>query len=570
MKYMATLTFAMLGLQIVWSVETAFVSPYMLSLGLSKNVLSIVLIAGPLSGMFVQPFIGAISDRLGRRKPFILGGAVATVGSLLLLPRAKEEVEWYIGRYGYATHHNSKFCSIVWAITLLIVLDCSINTMQAGIRAFIVDNAPTHQQERANAWATRWSGIGNILAYLWGANDWSHLRGSVFSENQFLNMSFIASVALFASLFPPLSSIKEEQLAAASTRPRKYMFKDMWKSIRHLPRQVKAVCYVQLAAWVGWFLILFYTTTYVGEIYVSSTIADHPNMTDKDIEKAYERGTKKGTEALIVFACTSLAASVLLPFIVTKSADLQRNTPDTVDANDAVEADETNDYQSAEETEDVESAFESQSPSLSERRLPNGQIISSSDSQSTTTSRSLVPRWIIRHGPLHYHDYATTYGLVFTLRNTWIVSHITFAFTTLLCTFFVRDTNGATILIGLIGIPWAMTLWAPFALIAAEISRLQDLAAPDDGGDNIGGTHNATDNSREAHVPQAGVVLGIHNVAIAAPQVVSAILSSLIFRMLEKPRGTVGDESVAWVFRMGGLFAVFAAFLALRVREGVD
>ena len=128
-------------------------------------------------------------------------------------------------------------------------------------------------------------------------------------------------------------------------------------------------------------------------------------------------------------------------------------------------------------------------------------------------------------------------------------------------------------LIGFIGTPWAMTLWAPFALIAAEISRLQDIVAADADNeceDNVDGTRDTGNTGRVAHVPQAGVVLGIHNVAIAAPQVVSAVLSSMIFRMLEKPRGTEGDESVAWVFRMGGLFAVFAALLAFRVREGVN
>ena len=44
-------------------------------------------------------------------------------------------------------------------------------------------------------------------------------------------------------------------------------------------------------------------------------------------------------------------------------------------------------------------------------------------------------------------------------------------------------------------------------------------------------------------VDQAGVVLGIHNVAIAAPQVVASLVSSLIFKSLQKPRGVAGDQS---------------------------
>ena len=66
---------------------------------------------------------------------------------------------------------------------------------------------------------------------------------------------------------------------------------------------------------------------------------------------------------------------------------------------------------------------------------------------------------------------------------------------------------------------------------------------------------------------QAGIVLGIHNVAIAAPQVVATLVSSVIFKALQKPRGSVGDDSVAWVLRFGGVSALVAAWLTTRVRE---
>lgn len=71
------LTVGMLGLQIVWSVEMGYgmshelpliikllirpvASPYLLSLGLSKSLMSIVFVAGPLSGLIVQPLIGMV------------------------------------------------------------------------------------------------------------------------------------------------------------------------------------------------------------------------------------------------------------------------------------------------------------------------------------------------------------------------------------------------------------------------------------------------------------------------------------------------------------------------------
>lgn len=127
-----------------------------------------------------------------------------------------------------------------------------------------------------------------------------------------------------------------------------------------------------------------------------------------------------------------------------------------------------------------------------------------------------------------------------------------------------------------------MTLWAPFALIAAEIKRLQDIAdnsttgddnddeneTQSEAGGNVDEEANLNgSNRRTAHVVQAGIVLGIHNVAIAAPQVIAAVASSVWFEALEKPRGSAGDNSVAWVLRFGGLFAVVAMVLTVRVRK---
>jgi solute carrier family 45 protein 1/2/4 len=62
-------------------------------------------------------------------------------------------------------------------------------------------------------------------------------------------------------------------------------------------------------------------------------------------------------------------------------------------------------------------------------------------------------------------------------------------------------------------------------------------------------------------------VLGIHNVAVSAPQVIATLVSSVIFKFLAKPRGVPGDESVAWCMRFGGICALGAAWLTLRVGE---
>ncbi|TKA64510.1 hypothetical protein B0A55_10521 [Friedmanniomyces simplex] len=137
-------------------------------------------------------------------------------------------------------------------------------------------------------------------------------------------------------------------------------------------------------------------------------------------------------------------------------------------------------------------------------------------------------------------------------------------------TFFVRSVPAATVLVGLIGIPWAMTNWAPFALIAEEISKRDAIRRgalrppPTREGELLA---QGEDESGGAGADQAGVVLGIHNVAIAAPQVIAALVSSVIFRALQKERGVPGDNSVAWVLRFGGCAALIAGWLTRRVGE---
>ncbi len=125
-------------------------------------------------------------------------------------------------------------------------------------------------------------------------------------------------------------------------------------------------------------------------------------------------------------------------------------------------------------------------------------------------------------------------------------------------TFFISTPTQATILAGIVGLPWALSLWAPFALISAEISKRDSEA-------RRGGWQSG--NKPE---DQAGAILGLHNVAVAAPQVVSTLVSSAIFKLAQKQRGEPYDSSVGWVLRFGGLAALVAAVFTWRIREDAE
>ena len=131
--YLILATIGIGGLQMAWASELSNGSPYLLSLGLSKSHLSLAWVAGPLTGTLVQPLVGMLSDnsriRWGKRKPFILGGAAATVLFLLFLSWSKEIMAGFIRLFGAdPTSNGGKIATIVVAVSCIYFLDVALNT----------------------------------------------------------------------------------------------------------------------------------------------------------------------------------------------------------------------------------------------------------------------------------------------------------------------------------------------------------------------------------------------------------------------------------------------------------
>jgi len=104
----------------------------LLSLGLSKSFLALVWIAGPLSGTLVQPYVGIKSDNCriswGRRKPFMIGGAISTMICLLAIAWTREIVTGIGSLFGAETDsRNIQIACQGWAILLVYALDFAIN-----------------------------------------------------------------------------------------------------------------------------------------------------------------------------------------------------------------------------------------------------------------------------------------------------------------------------------------------------------------------------------------------------------------------------------------------------------
>jgi len=131
--YMILLTISIGGLQLAWAVELSNGTPYLLSLGLSKSLMALVWIAGPLSGALVQPYVGILSDNCrspwGKRTPFMVAGGIATVISLLALAWVREMVGGILGLFGADPESDFvKTTVIIFAVLFIYMVDFAINT----------------------------------------------------------------------------------------------------------------------------------------------------------------------------------------------------------------------------------------------------------------------------------------------------------------------------------------------------------------------------------------------------------------------------------------------------------
>ncbi|GLI79749.1 hypothetical protein PoHVEF18_008090 [Penicillium ochrochloron] len=577
--YLFLLTISIGGLQVVWSVELSNGSPFLLSLGMSKALLAFVWIAGPVTGTLVQPYIGIRSDNCrhpwGKRKPFMFWGAVALIISLLALSWVQEIMGGILSIFSVDRQSGgAKITNIVVATILMYCLDFAINTVQAAIRAFIVDNCPAHQQEVANAWASRVTGVGNIFGFICGYLDLPKILPFL-GKTQFQVLCALASIALSITLLATCLYIKERDPRLDGPPPSDGLglvsfFRQVFKSIRHLPPQIARVCEVQLAAWAGWFPFLYYATTYVGQLYVNPIFKDHPNMPDDQIDQTWEDATRVGTSALLAYAIISFVGNIVLPlFVIPTSGQVSETTAHR----------ERIVYP---EDEDGGGTGQSYEPLLD--GTPHKVV----EEKPTWLSRLQIP------------------GL--TLRRTWLLSHLLFA-VCMFSTFFISSVPAGSAVIGFVGICWALTLWAPFALISAEVARTdvtrrqhrhetggtgsatesgraqnissgsytpvsseddhEDADHDDaDGHDVENGARKPLPISEEENLAQAGIVLGLHNVAVSFPQIFSSLICSAIFKAAQKPRGEPWDDSVGWVLRFGGCAALVAAWLTSRLAEG--
>ena len=157
------LSFGFFGVQIAYALQSANISRIFATLGADPHTLSFFWILPPLMGMIVQPLVGKYSDRtwtrLGRRKPYLLVGALIAVAVMLLLPNA--------GNFTFAQSAFLGLNAAMWfGVFSLMFLDTSINIAMQPFKMMVGDMVNEEQKGTAYAIQSALCNAGSLAGYL--------------------------------------------------------------------------------------------------------------------------------------------------------------------------------------------------------------------------------------------------------------------------------------------------------------------------------------------------------------------------------------------------------------------
>jgi maltose/moltooligosaccharide transporter len=237
------MSFGFLGIQFGWGLQLANMSPIYRYLNAEESSLPYLWLAGPITGLLVQPVIGAMSDRtwtrLGRRRPYFLVGAVLASLCLFVMPDS----------------------GAVWmAAGLLWILDASINVTMEPFRAFVADKLPDEQRTTGFVMQSFFIGIGQTLAnalplLLTAAGVTGVLATGIPLSTDYAFK--IGAVAFLVAVVWTVATSREyppEDMEAFARMKREHGgvlggFREIFSSIAEMPTTMKQLAVVQFFTW---------------------------------------------------------------------------------------------------------------------------------------------------------------------------------------------------------------------------------------------------------------------------------------------------------------------------------
>lgn len=269
-------SFGFLGVQFGFALQNANASRILSDLGADPHSLSFFWLVAPLMGLIVQPFVGAASDRtwnrLGRRKPFILGGALAAAIGMVLMPNSSLFTVFIV--------------PIIFGVLMLAIMDASFNVCFQPFRALVSDMVPASQRNVGYSVQTVLINIGAVvgsilpfvLTNVIGLENTSS-QGQV--AESVIWAFYIGATVLFGTVLWTVFRTKEyapkdyyafkgvDQAKVdaeyAKSKPLGEKFTDFLSLVKNMPTVMKQLAIVQFFSWFALFIMWVYTNNAIAQ-----------------------------------------------------------------------------------------------------------------------------------------------------------------------------------------------------------------------------------------------------------------------------------------------------------------
>jgi len=262
------MSFGFLGIQMGFALQNANVSRILQTLGADVHHLSWFWLAAPLTGLIVQPIIGHYSDRtwnrMGRRKPYFLSGAILASLALIFMPNSPA---------------FAAYIAPLWmAAGMLMIMDASINVSMEPFRALVADMLPSEQRTMGFSIQSFFIGtgavIGSVLPWLLtnvlnisNEADPGKIPASVqisFYFGAFIFISAIVWTVLRTKEYPPKEYNEfhpPEKRQENKTPGLLQIFENLFK----MPKTMGQLAIVQFFSWFALFAMWVFTTPAITE-----------------------------------------------------------------------------------------------------------------------------------------------------------------------------------------------------------------------------------------------------------------------------------------------------------------
>ena len=262
-----------LGLQFSFGLQQGNMGPIYSYLGAREGALPLLQLAGPITGLLVQPLVGAFSDRTvsrwGRRTPYFLAGAVLCSLGLLAMPYSR---------------------TLWMAAGLLWMLDAGNNVTMEPYRAYVSDRLPDRQLQLGFLTQSAFTGLAQTAAYLtpsllvaFGMSRDALGASGIPSVTRaaFLIGAFLSLTTILWSVFSVRELPLDAQTAAAlraSPQSLAAMLREIAAAIREMPLAMRRMAVMCLFQWYAMAAYWNYVAYAIGRAIFSTSNPSSPGF----------------------------------------------------------------------------------------------------------------------------------------------------------------------------------------------------------------------------------------------------------------------------------------------------